>query len=119
MNGFVRLIQGESHYVRPELHEDGPIVIEDGRHPVLDSYLKRNHLNYKPNSTVLSKDSSLLLLSGPNMSGKTTYMKQVDTFSDLVSSEYLSLLFCFFYLFIYQEKKKRDSSNCTYSPIFT
>ena len=93
VNGFVRLIQSESQYVRPELHEDGPIVIEDGRHPVLDSYLKRNHLTYKPNSTVLSKDSALLLLSGPNMSGKTTYMKQVDALSDLISSDYFSILF--------------------------
>jgi DNA mismatch repair ATPase MutS len=48
--------------------------IQGGRHPILD---QRDRQKTIPNDTVLGKDTSFQLLSGPNSSGKTTYLKQV------------------------------------------
>lgn len=61
--------------VRPEI-DDGPtILIRDGRHPVLERTLGER---FVPNDTELSlEDHRLLVLTGPNMSGKSTYMRQV------------------------------------------
>ncbi|MBP8960991.1 DNA mismatch repair protein MutS [Patescibacteria group bacterium] len=71
-------------FVRPLLIETGDIVIEGGRHPVVESLLEVGSFN--PNDTFLSqnekkcpadKGASLLLLTGPNMSGKSVYIRQV------------------------------------------
>jgi DNA mismatch repair protein MutS len=61
-------------YVRPTLSEDGEIVIVDGRHPVLE----QAGGVFVPNDTRLDLSARrLLILTGPNMAGKSTYMKQV------------------------------------------
>jgi len=61
-------------YVRPQI-DDGPaVVIRDGRHPVLDRLLGEK---FVPNDVELDADRRLLVLTGPNMSGKSTYMRQV------------------------------------------
>jgi DNA mismatch repair protein MutS len=63
-------------FVRPTLVDDGSIDIEDGRHPVVESLLELGSFN--PNDTFLEKKSlSLLILTGPNMSGKSVYIRQV------------------------------------------
>ena len=67
-------ISNDNKYVRPTLNETGEINIKDGRHPVIETNLK---VNYVSNDLKMSNDDSILLITGPNMSGKSTYMRQV------------------------------------------
>jgi DNA mismatch repair protein MutS len=63
-------------YVRPLLDEGGEIDIRQGRHPVVERSLVQG--SFAPNDTRLSRDDArLIVLTGPNMSGKSTYLKQV------------------------------------------
>jgi len=63
-------------YVRPKLTTDSEIVISDGRHPVVERSLLEG--GFVPNDTYLSNgDAQLIVLTGPNMSGKSTYLRQV------------------------------------------
>jgi len=63
-------------YVRPKLTADNEIVISDGRHPVVERSLLEG--SFVPNDTYLSNDDAqLIVLTGPNMSGKSTYLRQV------------------------------------------
>ena len=60
-------------FVQPEMVEDGSLVIEKGRHPVIETLLTDEL--YIPNDTRL-EDQRILLLTGPNMSGKSSYLRQ-------------------------------------------
>ena len=63
-------------YCRPALSEDLRIVIADGRHPVLDQALIEE--KFVPNDVLLDAEKNrLLILTGPNMAGKSTYIRQV------------------------------------------
>jgi len=63
-------------YVRPKIGKSvKTISIENGRHPVVEKIVGRK--NYIPNSTVLDSDCQTMIITGPNMSGKSTYMRQV------------------------------------------
>ena len=62
-------------YVRPTLSADGPIEIEQARHPVVERTLP-NAL-FVPNDTHLTADEPIHIITGPNMSGKSTYLRQV------------------------------------------
>ena len=63
-------------YARPELDEGGIIEIKGGRHPVVERYLQDER--FVPNDTYLSnRDCQIIILTGPNMSGKSTYLRQV------------------------------------------
>ncbi|MBI4286126.1 MAG: DNA mismatch repair protein MutS [Chloroflexi bacterium] len=63
-------------YVRPQLTTDNAIIIKEGRHPVVERSLPSNR--FVPNDTYLSgDDAQLIILTGPNMSGKSTYLRQV------------------------------------------
>jgi DNA mismatch repair protein MutS len=63
-------------YVRPELNDGQAIVITQGRHPVLERGLAAG--DFVPNDIYLSNDDAqLIILTGPNMSGKSTYLRQV------------------------------------------
>ena len=63
-------------YVRPKLTTDKEIAISDGRHPVVERSLADG--SFVPNDTYLSNDDAqLIVLTGPNMSGKSTYLRQV------------------------------------------
>jgi len=63
-------------YIRPELTTGKEIVIKEGRHPVVESSLIDS--GFVPNDTYLSNDDAqLIILTGPNMAGKSTYLKQV------------------------------------------
>jgi len=63
-------------YVRPQLTADGSIRIIAGRHPVVERVMPE--ASFVPNDTYLSNaDSQLVILTGPNMAGKSTYMRQV------------------------------------------
>jgi DNA mismatch repair protein MutS len=64
------------NYNRPELTNDDEIVIKQGRHPVVERALTDS--TFVPNDTYLSnRDNQLIVLTGPNMAGKSTYLKQV------------------------------------------
>jgi len=63
-------------YTRPELADDGRIDIVGGRHPVVERYLPAD-APFVPNDTHLSADSAIHVITGPNMSGKSTYLRQV------------------------------------------
>ena len=65
----------ENDYCRPAMQKKGAIHIVDGRHPVVERTLKDS---FVPNNTLLDqKENRLLILTGPNMAGKSTYMRQV------------------------------------------
>ena len=66
----------ENRYVRPEITEDGSLSITDGRHPVVEQNLKDGE--FIPNDTVLDcGENRMMIITGPNMAGKSTYMRQV------------------------------------------
>jgi len=63
-------------YCMPEVTQDGEIEIVDGRHPVVEKMLDNN--SFVPNDTFLDTDENrLAIITGPNMAGKSTYMRQV------------------------------------------
>lgn len=65
-----------NNYVRPDLNIDGKITIRDGRHPLVEKILS-NSL-FVPNDTTLNPArSEIMIITGPNMAGKSTYMRQV------------------------------------------
>lgn len=69
-------VSEDNHYSRPEFHESSQDVrIEDGRHPVVEHVMEDQE--YVPNDVCLERDTDILLITGPNMSGKSTYMRQV------------------------------------------
>ncbi|HJL71378.1 MAG TPA: DNA mismatch repair protein MutS, partial [Candidatus Poseidoniia archaeon] len=63
-----------NNYVRPEMSDDGALSISDGRHPVIEILREGQYI---PNSLQLdNKQRQLMILTGPNMGGKSTYMRQ-------------------------------------------
>lgn len=64
------------NYVRPKLQNRDEIFIQDGRHPLVEHVMKDNL--FVPNDTKLNHhDCEMMLITGPNMAGKSTYMRQV------------------------------------------
>lgn len=63
------------NYVRPELNNKGAIKIVDGRHPVVERLLEKEI--FVPNNTNLGSSERMIIITGPNMAGKSTYMRQV------------------------------------------
>lgn len=64
------------NYVKPTYHTDSQdIVIESGRHPVVEKVM--NDQSYVPNDIEMTNETDILLITGPNMSGKSTYMRQL------------------------------------------
>lgn len=69
-------VSTRQNYVKPRIKNDDLIQIKKGRHPVIENTIKDG--NFVPNESYLNRqDDTLLLLTGPNMSGKSTYMRQV------------------------------------------
>lgn len=69
-------LAAERGYVRPELADDGPLEIEGGRHPVVETRLGAQE--FVPNDCRLGGEhGTVLLVTGPNMAGKSTYLRQV------------------------------------------
>ena len=66
----------KNNYTRPNLNIDGHIEIINGRHPVVEETI--DNANFVPNNTLLdTKENMVQIITGPNMSGKSTYMRQV------------------------------------------
>ena len=64
------------NYVRPELNNQGELKITDGRHPVVERLLEKEI--FVPNNVNLNNaDERMIIITGPNMAGKSTYMRQV------------------------------------------
>ncbi len=69
-------VADKNGYCRPQIDTDGRIEITDGRHPVVEKVLKGEL--FVPNDTVLdTEENRLCIITGPNMAGKSTYMRQV------------------------------------------
>ncbi len=64
-------------YVRPLFSTDGPIAVQNGRHPTLETLPHYAESPFVANHAFLSDTSSLVFVAGPNMAGKTTFLKQV------------------------------------------
>lgn len=75
VNSFANTISIKpvDRYSRPEFTDNGPMAIDAGRHPILESL--RNE--FVPNNIFLSEASNMVVVMGPNMSGKSTYLQQV------------------------------------------
>ncbi len=79
--GLIDMIQSfayvsyQNNYCKPQIINTGGLYITNGRHPVVEN---TNGVNFTPNDTVLNlDDDQLLVITGPNMAGKSTYMRQV------------------------------------------
>ena len=64
----------EYNFVKPTLNDNGTIKIIEGRHPVVEIVSKEE---YVPNDCIMENGINTLLITGPNMSGKSTYMRQL------------------------------------------
>lgn len=65
-----------NNYVRPKFNNEGYIEIKAGRHPIVESYMKDDF--FVPNDTYIDTKSNMIhIITGPNMAGKSTYMRQV------------------------------------------
>ena len=68
------IVTESNNYVRPIISDERVIAIIDGRHPVVE---KVNKNEYVPNDILMDNNTDILLITGPNMAGKSTYMRQL------------------------------------------
>ncbi|TRZ38564.1 DNA mismatch repair protein MutS [Niallia circulans] len=68
-------VSEERRYVKPAFSSERILSIQNGRHPVVEKVM--NSQSYVANGCLMDRDRELLLITGPNMSGKSTYMRQV------------------------------------------
>ena len=66
----------EKHYVRPELTTEKVLQIKNGRHPVVENNLAKSGNSFVANDCEFSENSYVSILTGPNMGGKSTYLRQ-------------------------------------------
>lgn len=67
------VVAEENNYVKPNINFSKTVEIKEGRHPVVE---KVNKFDYVPNDIIMKDDVNILLITGPNMAGKSTYMRQ-------------------------------------------
>ena len=67
-------VSSNNNYVRPKLVEDRVIKLIDDRHPVVEQVIDSE---YVPNDIIMDSNTNILLITGPNMAGKSTYMRQL------------------------------------------
>ena len=68
-------VSEENNYIKPKINEKGKINIIEGRHPVVEKVLEGKE--YVSNDIKLDEKTNVLLITGPNMAGKSTYMRQM------------------------------------------
>ena len=79
-----------NNYVRPEMSDDGTLSISDGRHPVIEVLREGQYI---PNNLQLdNQQRQLMILTGPNMGGKSTYMRQTALICVMAQAGCLSLI---------------------------
>jgi DNA mismatch repair protein MutS len=71
--GFAEIARLQN-YCRPQIADDGVLFIHDGRHPVLEQGVGEER--FVPNDTRLDNETRIALITGPNMAGKSTYIRQ-------------------------------------------
>ncbi|MBT2722271.1 DNA mismatch repair protein MutS [Bacillus sp. ISL-46] len=74
-------VSEDRHYIKPQFSMEGRVVVKEGRHPVVEKVL--NAQEYVPNDCFMDSEREVLLITGPNMSGKSTYMRQIALISIL------------------------------------
>src|SRR5699024_11074015 len=74
LQSFAEIAQ-KYHYTRPLFSEDKTLSLKSSRHPVVERVM--DHNDYVPNDCYLNQDGFIYLITGPNMSGKSTYMRQI------------------------------------------
>ena len=67
-------VSSENNYIRPKLIDENKIHIIDNRHAVVEKVIDSE---YVPNDIVMDKNTNILLITGPNMAGKSTYMREL------------------------------------------
>ena len=67
-------VSQENNYIRPTLTDKHVINIKDNRHSVVEKVLETE---YVPNDIIMNEDTNILLITGPNMAGKSTYMREL------------------------------------------
>jgi DNA mismatch repair protein MutS len=68
-------LAADRRYVKPGVDDSGSFVIEEGRHPVVEKYMGMNL--FVPNDLLMDEgDNRILIITGPNMAGKSTYLRQ-------------------------------------------
>lgn len=71
------MVAYEMHFTRPQISdESNVIVIKNGRHPLQEMTVQHS---FVPNDTYITEQKNIALISGPNSSGKSVYLKQVRT----------------------------------------
>lgn len=68
-------ISSENGYTRPIFHEENRIDLEEARHPILEKMMQKNS-RYVSNNLKMENDNPILIITGPNMGGKSTFMRQ-------------------------------------------
>ena len=67
-------VSEENNYIKPVFNKENIIDIKEARHPVVEKVIKNE---YVPNDIYMNKDTNILLITGPNMAGKSTYMRSL------------------------------------------
>ena len=68
------VVSDEYKYTRPQITDENKVKLIESRHPVVEKVLNNNYVS---NDIVMDKNTSILLITGPNMAGKSTYMRQM------------------------------------------
>ncbi|KGX83260.1 DNA mismatch repair protein MutS [Pontibacillus marinus] len=74
LQGFATVSETNQYY-RPTITDNRTVNIDKGRHPVVEQVMKDD--SFVPNDVKMGEDNDILLITGPNMSGKSTYMRQL------------------------------------------
>lgn len=69
------IVARENRYVKPVFNSEGKLLVEDGRHPVIEAM--NNLEDFIPNDVNLDENNKIAIITGPNMSGKSTYMRMI------------------------------------------
>ncbi len=67
-------VSEECNFVRPKINDEHTIRVIEGRHPVVEKVIKNEYVS---NDIIMDKDTNILMITGPNMSGKSTYMREL------------------------------------------
>lgn len=74
LQSFAKIAE-ENNYVRPHINKNGVINIKNGRHPVIENSMKDG--SFVPNDSLMDNaENKVIIITGPNMAGKSTYMRQ-------------------------------------------
>lgn len=73
MQSFATVAE-ENNFVRSEINDSGDVIVIGGRHPVVESVIEGEYID---NDVILDEKTNILIITGPNMSGKSTYMREM------------------------------------------